>query len=129
VPEQGPPRVVRRIVCGYEPGLLAGDWLQAWRRLRHVLDRADLAVPGTLAPLDDLPDDTDVLIVPPELVEAARLAAPTAHLIATTAAAAAAGFDTLAAALVAGVDLTATRSPAPARDTRVVNYRGPSRLD
>src|SRR3979411_1144076 len=73
VPE---PKMVRRVVCSYKLGWLPGDWLQTWRRLDRVFAPANLKVKGTLSPLEDLPADTDILVVPPELREAAREAAP-----------------------------------------------------
>ncbi|TME29207.1 MAG: hypothetical protein E6I75_22600, partial [Chloroflexi bacterium] len=70
------PKVVRRVVCSYKLGWLPGEWLQTWRRLDRVFARAELKVKATLAPLEDLPKDTDILVVPPELREAAREAVP-----------------------------------------------------
>src|SRR5258708_5507119 len=66
------PKMVRRVVCSYRMGWLPGDWLQTWRRLDRVLARANLKVKATLAPLEDLPEDTDILVVPPDLREAAH---------------------------------------------------------
>src|SRR5882672_9466464 len=51
-------KVVRRVVVSYRMGWLPGDWLQTWRRLDRVLARANLKVKATLAPLEDLPEDT-----------------------------------------------------------------------
>src|SRR5258708_36643413 len=85
------PKMVRRVVCGYRMGWLPGDWLQTWRRLDRVLARANLKVKATLAPLEDLPEDTDILVVPPDLREAARESAKPGTPILVTPAAAAAG--------------------------------------
>src|SRR5437867_9203362 len=65
-------KMVRRVVCGYRLGWLPGDWLQTWRRLDRLFARSGLNVQATLAPLEDLPTDTDILVVPPELRGAAR---------------------------------------------------------
>jgi hypothetical protein len=83
--------VVRRVVCSYRLGWLPGEWLQTWRRLDRVFARANLKVKATLAPLEDLPRDTDILVVPPDLREAAREAAPPGTPILVTPASAAAG--------------------------------------
>src|SRR5947209_5275733 len=85
------PRMVRRVVCSYQLGWLPGDWLQAWRRLDRAFARANLKVKATLAPLEDLPSDTDILVVPPELRESAREAVPPGTPILVTPAGAAAG--------------------------------------
>src|SRR5436190_16786487 len=85
------PTVVKRVVCSYKLGWLPGDWLQTWRRLDRVFARANLRVKATLAPLEDLPQDTDILVVPPDLREAAREAAPPGTPILVTPASAAAG--------------------------------------
>src|SRR5260221_10980724 len=85
------PKLVKRIVCSYRMGWLPGDWLQTWRRLGRRLARAKLKVKATLAPLEDLPEDTDILVVPPDLREAARESAKPGTPILVTPASAAAG--------------------------------------
>src|SRR6476646_8615271 len=108
-PEADTPQVkmVRRVVCSYHIGWLPGDWLQTWRRLDRVFARANLRVKATLAPLEDLPEDTDILVVPPELREAAREAAPPGTPILVTPASAAAGaFGDLVNRLLAGTEFT-----------------------
>src|SRR5262245_53886738 len=85
------PTLVRRVVCSYRLGWLPGDWLQTWRRLDRVFARANLRVKATLAPLEDLPEDTDILVVPPDLREDARNAVKPGTPILVTPASAAAG--------------------------------------
>jgi hypothetical protein len=118
-------------VCGYRVGFLPGDWLQAWRRLDRVLARAELKVKATLSPLEDLPQDTDILVVPPDLREAAREAArPGTPLLVTPASAAAGAFADLVKRLESGTELTAERiDPAEAEGPKIVSYRGHTRLD
>jgi hypothetical protein len=125
------PRVVRRVVVSYQLGWLPGDWLQAWRRLDRVFDRADLKVKATLAPLEDLPEDTDILVVPPELRDAAREAArPGTPILVTPATAAAGAFADLVQRLEAGTELTAERITAEERAApKIVSYRGHTLLD
>lgn len=125
------PRVVRRVVCGYKQGWLPGEWLQTWRRLDRVLARAKLKVKATLAPLEDLPADTDILVVPPDLREAANAAVPPGTPILVTSAAAAAGaFADLVRRLEAGTELSAERvDPADAGKPKIVTYRGQTLID
>src|SRR6202043_3948668 len=62
---EGPPpgpKMVRRVVVSYQLGWLPGDWLQTWRRLDRTFARADLQVKAILAPLEDLPPETDILV-------------------------------------------------------------------
>src|ERR1700738_255295 len=94
--EEAPPgpKMVRRVVCSYRMGWLPGDWLQTWRRLDRVLARANLKVKATLAPLEDPPEDTDILVVPPRLRDAAReRAKPGTPILVTPASAAAGAFN------------------------------------
>ena len=125
------PRVVRRVVVSYQLGWLPGDWLQTWRRLDRVFARANLKVKATLAPLEDLPTDTDILVVPPELREAARGAvAPGTPILVTPASAAAGAFTDLVNRLEAGGDFTAERfEPAELDKPRILTYRGQTLLD
>src|SRR5207253_10482326 len=100
-PEVGP-KLIGRVVVSYRMGWLPGDWLQTWRRLDRVLARANLKVKATLAPLEDLPEDTDILVVPPDLRDAARERARLGTPILVTPASAAAGaFNELVARLEA----------------------------
>jgi hypothetical protein len=125
------PKVVRRVVCSYKLGWLPGDWLQTWRRLDRVFARAELNVKATLAPLEDLPADTDILVVPPELREEAREAAPPGTPILVTPASAAAGaFADLVARLEAGTEFTAEKVDAADKDKpKIVSYRGHTLID
>ena len=125
------PKLVRRVVCGYQLGWLPGDWLQTWRRLDRVFARANLKVKATLAPLEDLPSDTDILVVPPDLRDAARTAVPEGTTILVTPASAAAGaFAELVARLEAGTEFTAEKlDPDEANQPRIVSYRGHTRID
>jgi hypothetical protein len=125
------PKMVRRVVCSYRMGWLPGDWLQTWRRLDRVLARANLNVKATLSPLEDLPEDTDILVVPPELREAARESAkPGTPILVTPASAAAGAFNELVSRLEAGTDFTAEKiDPADKDKPKIVSYRGHTLLD
>ena len=126
------PTVVKRVVCSYQLGWLPGDWLQTWRRLDRVFARANLRVKATLAPLEDLPADTDILVVPPDLRDAAREAAPPGTpILVTPASAAAAAFADLVARLEAGTDFTAEKfDPVEEKaKPKIVSYRGHTIID
>ena len=129
--ETSQPRRVRRVVVSYQLGWLPGEWLQAWRRLDRLMARAGLNVKATLAPLEDLPEDTDVVVIPPELREAARAAtAPGTLLLVVPAAATAAAFNDLVNRLEAGTELQAERvDPSSAHAPKIVSYRGHTRID
>jgi len=126
------PTVVKRVVCSYHLGWLPGEWLQTWRRLDRVFARANLRVKATLAPLEDLPADTDILVVPPELRDDAREAVPVGTPILVTPASAAAGaFAELVSRLEAGTDFTAEKFDPEVEKTKpkIVSYRGHTILD
>lgn len=104
------PKSVRRVVCAYRLGSLPGEWLRTWRRLERVLAAANLQVQASLAPLEDLPPDTDLLVVSPELRELAReTARPGTPILVTPASSAAGAFEDLVRRLKAG-ELTAESS-------------------
>ena len=125
------PRLVRRIVCAYRLGILPGDWLQTWRRLDRLLARSGLNVKAVLEPLEELPADIDLLVVPPDLHEAALAAVPAdVPVLPTTPATAADDFAGLIRALEAGTELTAERvDPSAPEGPKVVTYRGGLRID
>jgi hypothetical protein len=125
------PKMVRRVVCSYQMGWLPGDWLQTWRRLDRVFARAELQVKATLAPLEDLPEDTDILVVPPDLREAAYAAVrPGTPILVTPAGAAAGAFADLVSRLQAGTEFTAEKvDPDQVNQPKIVSYRGHTLLD
>jgi hypothetical protein len=147
------PRVVRRIVWGYEVGVLPVPWLMGSKRLKAALERAGFAIRVDLLPLTGLPPDTDLLFVPDALADAARRAAPDAHVVCVDERPGPEVFQTLVDQLRAGVDLTVASDeaadaaedaappaepalgsdqprppPAPPRG-KVVRYRGWERID
>jgi hypothetical protein len=129
--DQPSPRVVRRIVCVYRLGFLPGEWLQTWRRLDRLLMRSGLKVKALLEPLEDLPEDADLVVAPVELREAAEAAVqPGVRVLPTTPPTAAEDFAGLVRELEAGTELTAERTdPARAGDPTIVTYRGGMRID
>lgn len=125
------PRIIRRVVCGYRLDSLPGEWLQAWRRLDRAMQRAGLNVKVSLDPLDDLPSDADILVVPPELEnEAGAVAPPGVGLIVTSPTEATATFARLVESLAAGREITADRIvAADPTEPRIVTYRGSIPID
>ncbi len=125
------PTLVKRVVCSYKLGWLPGDWLQTWRRLDRLFVRSNLKVKATLAPLEDLPEDTDILVVSPDLREAAREAArPGTPILVTPASAAASAFADLVARLEAGTEFTAEHfDPSEKDKPKIVSYRGHTIID
>ena len=124
-------RLITRVVVGYRLGFLPGEWLQTWRRLDRALARANLKVKATLAPLEEVPKDTGILVVSPDLREAAREAVPPGTPILVTPANAAAGaFNDLVARLEAGTELRADKiSEEEAQGPKIVSYTGYTRND
>lgn len=132
--EEAPPgaKVVKRVVCSYRLGWLPGEWLQTWRRLDRVFARAHLRVKATLAPLEDLPEDTDILVVPPDLRDDAKAAAkPGTPILVTPASAAAGAFAELVLRLEAGGEFTAEKIDPEVEKTKpkIVSYRGHTIID
>ena len=125
------PRLVRRVVCAYQSGVLPGDWLQTWRRLDRLFERSGLKVKALLTPLEDLDADVDVLIVPPDLRAAAEaIVGDGVPVLVTTPATAAVDFTELIRRLVEGTELTAERiDPSAPVGPTIVTYRGSTRLD
>ena len=129
--EQLSPRMVRRIVCAYRLGVLPGEWLQTWRRLDRLLNRSGFKIKALLEPLEDLPSDADLVVVEPDLREAAEAVIPPGvPLLLTTAPTAATDFAALVQRLEAGTELTAERvDPSAASGPTIVTYRGGMRID
>jgi hypothetical protein len=129
--ERPAPRLVRKIVCVYRQGVLPGEWLQTWRRLDRLLNRAGLKIRAVLEPLEDLPADADLIVVEPELREAAEAVIPAGvPLLLTTPPTAASDFADLVRRLEAGTELTAERvDPSEAGGPNIVTYRGGLRID
>jgi hypothetical protein len=138
-PEPAEPRLVQRVVWGYEVGVLPVPWLMGFKRLKATLERAGFAIRVDLLPLSSLPADVDLLFVPDELAEAAREAAPDARVVALEGRPESAVFQTLVDQLRAGTELRAPLVPPPAGEEAgapadaprgtIVRYRGWERID
>jgi hypothetical protein len=125
------PKLIKRVVVAYRMGFLPGEWLQTWRRLDRLFARANLKVKATLSPLEELPEDTDILVVPPDLREAAReTAVPGTPILVVPATAASAAFAELVQKLEEGTEFTAERISAEEADApKIVSYTGYTRIE
>jgi hypothetical protein len=103
------PRLVRTLVCSYSREELPTSWLRVFHRLEHAMARAGLRVDVRLFPLEDLPEDVDVLVVPPELADRARALRAHARVITTTRQEAAATVQRIVADLQGGGEIYAER--------------------
>jgi mannitol-specific phosphotransferase system IIBC component len=130
--ERSQPRVVEKIVFGYERAVPAA-LLVGFEQLKHKLKRAGLNVRVTFLPLDNLPDDVDVLLVTEDAIVAARRHAPNAELIALQQYRNSPEYSMLVSQLQEGVELrvktgnddTGTAS----EQSQTVKYRGYRRVE
>jgi hypothetical protein len=83
-------RLVRTIVCAYVQAELPTPWLAIFHRFERVMEKAGLRIRVRLFPLEALPESFEVLVVPPELQEAAAALQTGARLIVASRAQAAA---------------------------------------
>lgn len=65
---------MKRVACAYRLGSVPGWWLNLHRRLKAGVARHGLSVSVGLTPLAALPEDIDLLVVPPDLEREARQA-------------------------------------------------------
>jgi hypothetical protein len=70
-----------RVACAYPEAVLTAEWFQLVRRLRSLVARARRLATIRLVPLGAVPADADVVLVAAEHADAARAAAPRAHLV------------------------------------------------
>jgi hypothetical protein len=129
------PKLLKKIVLGYELPALPTFLMRSFMLLRSKLGRAGFQIEVVLRPLNQLPPDTDLLFVPTGLVEAARQAAPpTAWVVPLTASTAQQpAYDELLKQLEAGQVIYALRVEAGehqsgSRPGTIVRYRGYTRL-
>ncbi len=76
--------LVRTIVCAYIQAELPTPWLAIFHRFERVMEKAGLRIRVRLFPLEALPETFEVLVVPPELQEAAEALQTGARLIVTS---------------------------------------------
>lgn len=86
---------MRTIVCAFTQTELPTPWLAIFHRFERVFEKAGLRIRVRLFPLEALPDSFEILVVPPELQEAAEALQTGARLIVTSRAQAPAAADEL----------------------------------
>jgi hypothetical protein len=115
-------RLVRTIVCAYTQAELPTPLLAIFHRFQKVMQRSGLRIRVRLFPLEELPETFEVLVVPPELREAAEALESGARVIVTSRAEAAGASAGLLAEIEGGLTLYAER--AQPGDTEIITFRG-----
>jgi hypothetical protein len=120
---EGQERVlVRTIVCGFVRSELPTPWLAIFHRFQRVMEKAGLKIRVRLLPLESLPETFEVLVVPPEIREAAEALQTSARLIVTSRAEAPAAAAELLREIEAGVTLYAEK--VRPGEPQIMTYRG-----
>ncbi len=115
-------RLVRTIVCAYTRDELPAWWVQVHRRFERAGRRAGLDVRVRLEPLEDLPEQFEIIVVASELVDRVASLGSAARVIPVTrqdAGSAAAG---LMRELESGASIYAERAKPDA--PKVIVHRG-----
>lgn len=118
----GQRQLVRTIVCAYIQAVLPTPWLAIFHRFERVMEKAGLKVRVRLLPLEALPESFEILVVPPEIQEAAEALQTGARLIVTTRAEAPAAAAELLREIEAGVTLYAEK--VRPGEPKITTYRG-----
>jgi hypothetical protein len=116
------PQLIRTIVCAYVQAELPTPWLAIFHRFERVMEKAGLRIRVRLFPLEALPESFEVLVVPPEIQEAAEALQTGARLIVTTRAEVAKAADELLREIERGETLYAEKiTPG---EPRIMTHRG-----
>jgi len=115
-------QLVRTIVCAFIHAELPTPWLAIFHRFERVMEKAGLRIRVRLIPLEALPETFEVLVVPPELQEAAEALQTGARLIVTTRADAPAAAAELLAEIERGETLYAER--VQPGEPKIMTHRG-----
>ena len=115
-------QLVRTIVCAFSQAELPTPWLAIFHRFERVMEKAGLKVRVRLFPLEALPEMFEVLVVPPELQDAAAALQTGARLIGTTRADAPAAAAHLLAEIERGDTLYAER--VQPGEPKIMTHRG-----
>ena len=116
------PQLVRTIVCAFVQAELPTPWLAIFHRFERVMEKAGLRIRVRLFPLEALPESFEVLVVPPELQEAAEALQTSARLIVTTRADAPAAAAELLREIESGETLYAER--VQPGEPKIMTHRG-----
>lgn len=101
-PQSADAPIIGTIVCGYSVEELPVAWLRVFHRFEHAVARARWRIRVRLFPIEELPDEVDILVVPPELAERSAALRPDVRIIVTTRERAANAVDALLKELEAG---------------------------
>jgi len=115
-------RVIRTVVCAFSRDELPADDLQVFRRFEHSMKKAGLDVRVRLEPIEQLPEQLDVLVVSPALERRANQLGGDAIVMVTTRQTAASAADRLLAEIARGYPITAARKDPNA--PHIVRRRG-----
>lgn len=115
-------QLVQTIVCAFSQAELPTPWLAIFHRFERVMEKAGLRIRVRLFPLEALPESFEVLVVPPELREAAETLQTSARLIVTTRAEAPAAAAALLEEIQRGETLFAERVQPGA--PKIMTHRG-----
>ena len=117
---------MQTIVCAYTQAELPTPWLAIFHRFERVMQKAEMRIRVRLFPLEALPETFEVLVVPPELRDAAVALQTGARLIVTTRAEAPAAADELLRELALGETLYAER--VRPGEPKIMTHRGSDTL-
>ena len=109
-------------MCAFSQAELPTPWLAIFHRFERVMEKAGLKVRVRLFPLEALPESFEVLVVPPELRDAAEALQGGARLIVTSRADAPAAAAALLAEIERGETLYAER--VQPGEPKIMTHRG-----
>jgi hypothetical protein len=115
-------RLVQTIVCAYTQAELPTPWLAIFHRFERVMEKAGLRIRVRLFPLEALPESFEVLVVPPELGDAAQALQTGARLIVTSRPQAPAAADLLLREIERGETLYAEK--VRPGEPKIMTHRG-----
>jgi hypothetical protein len=115
-------RLVSTIVCAYTVAELPTPWLAIFHRFERVMEKAGLRIRVRLFPLEELPETFEVLVVPPELQEAAAALQTGARIIVTSRPDAPAAADALLREIERGETLYAEK--VRPGEPKIMTHRG-----
>ena len=116
------PLLVSTIVCAYTQAELPTPWLAIFHRFERTMAKAHLRIRVRLFPLEELPETFEVLVVPPELQEAAQARQTGARIIVTSRADAPAAADALLREIERGETLYAEK--VRPGEPKIMTHRG-----
>jgi mannitol-specific phosphotransferase system IIBC component len=125
------PRLIRTIGFVYALDYMPAPLLVGYNQLRRKVERAGFQIEVSLVPLNDLPDDLDILFVPAALETAARQAVPGKWTIAVESYLNHPSYNALVERLAEGREIRALRTAEipPAHGNVILRYRGNVRID